>query len=159
LVGAGLADALGLPFAAGDRLHPAANVATMSKGVPLTDADRWPWLDRVAAALAGGGVASCSALKRVYRDRLRQGVGRPVVFVFLRGSHAVLAERMARRTGHFMPASLLATQLATLEDPSAEPGVVTVDIDRPLRAIVAEAAAELRAFLDCHPTSEKETLR
>src|SRR3712207_2374259 len=77
-VGADLADALGLPFVEGDRLHPAANVAKMSKGVPLTDADRWPWLDRVAAALAGGGVASCSALKRVYRDRLRQGAGRPV---------------------------------------------------------------------------------
>jgi gluconokinase len=105
------------------------------------------------------GSFSCSALKRAYRDRLRQGAGRPVAFVFLRGSHAVLAERMARRTGHFMPASLLASQLATLEDPSAEPGVVTVDIDRPQPAIVADAAAGLRAFRNCHPTSEKETLR
>jgi gluconokinase len=157
-VGAALADALGLPFTEGDGLHPAANVAKMSKGVPLIDTDRWPWLDRVAAALVGGGVVSCSALKRVYRGRLRQGAGRPVAFVFLRGSHAVLAERMARRTGHFMPASLLASQLATLEDPSAEPGVVTIDIDRPLPAIVAEAVAGLCAFLTCHP-NEKETLR
>ncbi len=142
-VGAALAAALGRPFREGDALHPAANVAKMAAGIPLEDADRWPWLDRVAAALAGGGVVSCSALKRSYRDRLRAGAGRPVAFVFLRGSEALLAGRMGARTGHFMPPALLASQLATLEDPSGEPGAVTLDIDRPLAVIVAAAVAAL----------------
>ena len=144
-VGAALAAALGLPFREGDALHPPANVAKMAAGVPLDDADRWPWLDRVAAALGEGGIVSCSALKRSYRDRLRAGAGRPLAFVFLHGSPEVLAERMATRTGHFMPASLLASQLATLEDPSGEPATVTVDIDQPVAAIVAAAVAGLRA--------------
>lgn len=158
-VAAGLADALGLRFVEGDALHPSQNLAKMARGVPLTDADRWPWLDAVAAELSGGGVVSCSALKRAYRDRLRRGAGRPVAFVFLRGSPALLAERMAGRTGHFMPASLLESQLATLEDPSAEPGVVTVDIGRPVPAIVAEAAARLGPILDTFPANEKDTPR
>lgn len=158
-VGAALAAVLGLRFVEGDALHPAESVAKMSQGIPLADTDRWPWLDRVAATLAGGGVVSCSALKRGYRDRLRAGAGRPVAFVFLRGSHAVLAGRMAARTGHFMPPSLLASQLATLEDPSAEAGTVTVDIDQPLPAIVAEAAAGLGAIPGLYPASKKDPLR
>jgi gluconokinase len=158
-VGAELAIVLGLPFSEGDALHPAANVAKMSRGVPLTDADRWPWLDRVAGALAGGGIVTCSALKRSYRDRLRRKAGRPVAFVFLRGSRAVLAERMAARTGHFMPPSLLDSQLATLEDPSAEPDTVTVDIDQPLPAIVAEAATGLRSIPGLRPANQKGLLR
>ncbi len=130
----------------------------LSSDAPARRIDRWPWLDRVGGVLAEGGIVSCSALKRGYRDRLRQGAGRPVAFVFLRGSQAVLTNRMARRTGHFTPASPLASQLAALEDQSGEPGVVTFDIGRRLPAIVAEVATGLRAFLKCHP-NEKETLQ
>lgn len=158
-VAAALAAALGLRFTEGDALHPAENIAKMTRGIPLTDADRRPWLDLVAAALAGGGIVSCSALRRAYRERLRRGAGRPLAFVFLRGTEAVLAERMAFRTGHFMPGSLLASQLATLEDPSGEPGVVTVDIDRPLPEIVAEAVAALEPLLGRHRTRQTEALR
>ncbi len=145
-VGAALAAILGLPFREGDALHPPANIAKMSAGEPLDDADRWPWLDRVAAALAEGGVVSCSALKRAYRARLRAGAGRPVAFVFLHGDAALLAERMGARAGHFMPPALLASQLAALEDPTGEPGTVAVTIDQPLAAIAAAAAAGLRAL-------------
>ena len=135
-VGAGLAACLGLPFVEGDT---PVNVARMAAGIPLDDADRWPWLDAAAQTLARGGIVSCSALKWSYHDRLRHGAGRPVTFVFLKGSEALLAERMEARTGHFMPPSLLAMppsllagQLATLEDPSGEPRTVTVDINQPL---------------------------
>lgn len=143
-VGLGIATALGLDFVEGDALHPPENIALMSAGIPLTDADRWPWLDRVAARLAEaregrGVVVSCSALKRSYRDRLRAGAGRPLRFVFLTGSRAVLKSRMGHRTGHFMPTSLLDSQLATLEPPTGEPLVVTVDIDRPLTAVIEQA--------------------
>lgn len=143
-VGEALAAALGLPFREGDALHPPANVAKMAAGVPLDDDDRWPWLDKVAAALSAGGIVSCSALKRSYRDRLRTGAGRPVAFVFLSGSEALLTERMGARTGHFMPVSLLTSQLATLEDPTGEPATVTVDIDQPVADIVAAAITGLR---------------
>jgi gluconokinase len=151
-VGERLAAALGAPFVEGDALHPAANVARMAAGVPLDDADRRPWLDAIAARIAAEPgptlVVSCSALKRAYRDRLRQGAGRPLVFVYLHGTPALLAERIGARTGHFMPPSLLASQLATLEDPSGEPGVVRVEIDAPVERIVALALAapEVRAL-------------
>lgn len=145
-VGERIASALGLTYVEGDSLHPASNVAKMSRGEPLTDADRWPWLDRVAEALAEGGVVSCSALRRAYRDRLRSGAGRPLAFVFLTGSHEVLAERMRNRAGHFMPASLLDSQLATLEDPSGEADVIPIGIDQPLESIVREALLGLSRF-------------
>src|SRR4051794_35266860 len=112
-VGAALAARLGVPFHDADEFHPAANVAKMSAGNPLTDEDRWPWLDAIGAALAEAGregrsiVVGCSALKRVYRDRLRTAAQRPLVFVHLTGSRATLEKRMQTRTGHFMPASLL----------------------------------------------------
>jgi gluconokinase len=145
-VGASLATSLDLPFQEGDTLHPPVNVAKMAAGIPIDDTDRWPWLDAVAQTLAADGIVSCSALKRCYRDRLRHGARRPLAFVFLQGSEALLAERMGARSGHFMPPSLLASQLATLEDPSGEPGTITVDIDKSLGAIVAEAVAGLRAL-------------
>ncbi|MBB3979201.1 gluconokinase [Rhizobium azooxidifex] len=150
-VAEGLAAALGAGFLEGDQLHPQANIDKMSKGIPLTDADRWPWLDRIGAELhtvTGAGapiVASCSALKRAYRDRLRAEAGGDLSFVFLRGSRELLIGRMQERKGHFMPASLLDSQLATLEDPSGEEGVVTVDIDAPLDEIVATSLERLRA--------------
>lgn len=144
-VGEHLAARLGCAFVEGDRLHPEANVAKMAKGIPLTDDDRWPWLDLVGGELAKARargesvVVSCSALKQIYRDRLRRESGGMLYFVFLTGDPKVLEQRMGARTGHFMPASLLQSQLATLESPELEPGVVTVDIDASLNAIVDKA--------------------
>ena len=136
-VGAALADALGLRFVDGDALHPAANVAKMAAGIPLDDADRAPWLDAVGAVLAAGSVVvACSALKRTYRDRLRAAAP-DLELVFLDGSRELLASRMAARPGHFMPASLLDSQLATLEPPTADEHPVTVDVAVPVSEIVA----------------------
>ncbi|WP_310410879.1 gluconokinase [Mycoplana sp. BE70] len=144
-----LAERLSLPFLEGDQLHPPANVEKMSRGIPLTDADRWPWLDRIgdglhAAAAAGEGiVVSCSALKRTYRDRLRAAAGGDLNFVFLDGSRDVLLARLQARRNHFMPANLLDSQLSTLEDPTGERGVVTVGVDAPLEAIVEDGLQKL----------------
>lgn len=127
-VGRALAETLGLPFVEGDDLHPPANVAKMAAGIPLTDADRAPWLDRIAAELDRPVVITCSALKRSYRDRLR--VAAPdLVLVSLHGSPELLASRMAQRDGHFMPPSLLESQLATLEEPSADEDAIPVDVE------------------------------
>lgn len=112
-----LADALDAPFCEGDDLHPPGNVARMAAGEPLTDVDRWPWLDRVGAWLADGDgwrVATCSALRRAYRDRL-VAAAPGTRFLWLDVPEAELAHRLALRTGHYMPASLLGSQLATLE--------------------------------------------
>jgi gluconokinase len=144
-VGAALAKRLGVVFRDADEFHPAANVAKMSAGTPLTDADRWPWLDAIGAALAEAGrrgrgiVVGCSALKRIYRNRLRAAAGRPLVFVHLTGSHATLAERMRTRKGHFMPASLLDSQLATLEPPGPDEAAVTVSVEPPAAAVIEAA--------------------
>lgn len=144
-VGEALQRLTGLAFIDGDSLHPAANVARMAAGTPLTDEDRWPWLDRVAQVLAlqAPVAIGCSALKRSYRDRLRAGAGGPVTFVHLAGSRDLIAARMAARTGHFMPAALLDSQFAALEPPEGEPGAITVSIDQPTEAIAREIAARL----------------
>ena len=140
-----MAERLGCRFVEGDKLHPAANIEKMEKGIPLTDDDRWPWLDvigaELGAAVAGNQdiVVTCSALKKVYRERLRNAAAGRLKFVFLTGDPKVLESRMGARTGHFMPASPLQSQLATLESPEGEAGVVTVDIDSHLEAIVEEA--------------------
>lgn len=146
-LGEALATSLGVPFVEGDRLHPPENVAKMSSGVPLTDEDRWPWLARIGESLAGprGVIASCSALKRAYRERIAEKAGRPVSFVHLHGSEALLAERIAARKGHFMPASLLASQLATLEMPGTDEHALVIDIALPLQEQVKRAAAFLQA--------------
>lgn len=155
-VGAEIAARLGVAFLEGDTMHSPGNIAKMSSGTPLTDADREPWLDAVGQALrgaseAGGGlVVACSALKRSYRERLRTGAGRPLSFVFLHGSEAVLKARMAARRGHFFPPHLLDSQFATLEDPAGEPGVVAVDIDAPVEAI-SDAAIRGLAAIGIHP--------
>jgi gluconokinase len=151
LVGEAVAADLGLVFVEGDALHPRANIEKMSVGIPLTDADRFPWLDKIgneiAASLATGEgiVISCSALKRIYRERLRSFANGHVIFIFLKGSEALLTPRMAARKGHFMPASLLKSQLATLEDPSAEDGVITVDISGTQDEVTADAIRQVRA--------------
>lgn len=149
-IGAGLAEALGIGFVDGDGLHAAASVAKMRAGIALGDADRAPWLERIGAELAdasqrprGVGVA-CSALKRAYRDRLREaapGLG----FVFLDGTSEVIASRLGGRSGHFMPGSLLASQLQTLERPAHDEGdLARFDIALAPDEIVRRASAWLR---------------
>ena len=143
-VGAGLATRLGLNYRDGDDLHPPENVAKMRAGMPLTDGDRWPWLDRVGQVLLAEApvIVGCSALKRAYRDRIRTAAGGPVTFVHLAGSQEVIAARMALRQGHYMPLSLLDSQFAALEPPAAEEAI-TVSIDQPLEAIVADILRQL----------------
>lgn len=141
-IGKMLAARLGWAFQEGDDLHPAANIAKMSAGVPLTDEDRAPWLAAVGAwidqcvADGGGGVITCSALKAAYRRTLAQG--RPAVrLVYLEGSKALIARRVAARRDHFMPASLVDSQFADLEPPSPDERVITVSIDQPIADQIA----------------------
>jgi gluconokinase len=136
-LGALLASRLDCPFLEGDDFHDARAVAKMSAGRPLDDDDRWPWLDRlglaVGEALASGGcvVAACSALRRSYRERLRGAIPAPTRFVLLDASHDELLRRLALRSGHYMPTSLLDSQLATLERPGADEAVFTLDAAAP----------------------------
>jgi gluconokinase len=149
-VGTLVARRLGWPFLDGDDLQPTANIDKMRSGLPLTDADRAPWLAAVGAwidarAAAGEpGVVACSALKRVYRDALRDG--RPQVrFVYLRGSEHEIAGRLARRQGHFWPSALLASQFADLEPPGPDEDAIVIDIeDSPERVAGAIAERGLR---------------
>lgn len=141
-MGAALAARLGLPFVDGDALHPPANVAKMTAGIPLDDADRAPWLDAVGERLAASPVViACSALRRAYRDRLRAAAP-DVAFVLLDGSPALLEGRLTARE-HFMPASLLASQLATLERPTPDEEVRVYDVALPVAEIVDAAARTL----------------
>jgi gluconokinase len=144
-VGAAVAATLGLPFIDGDTLHSAKSVAKMRAGTPLQDEDRWPWLDRIGAKLADaaqwplGMVIACSALRRSYRDRIRAAAP-DVRFVFLAGTKALIDARMAHRSGHYMPGTLLDSQLRTLEVPGPdETDVHRLDIDLPVDDIVARA--------------------
>jgi gluconokinase len=142
-VGAALADALGLPFVDGDALHPAANVAKMAVGIPLDDADRAPWLGAIGRVLAAGPVVvACSALKRVYRDRLRAAAP-ALQLVLLDGGRELLASRMAARPGHFMPTTLLDSQLATLERPGPDEHALTAEIADPVAEIVTSLAERM----------------
>ena len=149
-IGALLAEALGWPFADADGFHPAANVAKMAAGQPLTDADRWPWLDAIAAHIGASRTAgqpvvvACSALRRAYRERLRAGHG-DLIFLHLAGAPEVIAARQAARQGHFMPPSLMASQFATLEDPAGEADAVTVSVVASPHEVVATAIDQLAA--------------
>ncbi|QCB95101.1 gluconokinase [Cellulomonas shaoxiangyii] len=149
-VGRGLAARLDRTFVEGDDLHPAANVAKMSSGTALTDEDRWPWLEAVrdamtAHARAGRStVTACSALRRVYRATLTQAQGR-VRFVLLDVPPELLRERVARRTGHWMPPSLLDSQLAVLEALQTDEDGVTVHVRGDVDATVTEALRLLRS--------------
>ena len=148
-LGQRLAEALDCRYLEGDQLHPPRNVALMAAGVPLTDHDRSDWLAAVAAALGqahhtgAGLVVGCSALKRRYRDQLR-AAGPGLRWVHLQGSRALLEARMRQRSGHYMPPSLLDSQLATLEPPGADEAAITLDIAQPLDALVMAALAQLR---------------
>ena len=142
VVGQALAAALGWPFFDGDDFHPAANVAKMAAGTPLVDADRWPWLDLLAAEMAAvnergaNAVLACSALKRAYRDRISRAGD--VRFVHLSGDYGTIAARLAARSHRYMPPTLLASQFATLEPPAD-----ALDID--LRESVDAQVAAIRA--------------
>lgn len=144
--GEALAARLDAPFVEGDRLHPVENVRKMSAGIPLDDSDRWPWLALVAAALAAEerSVGSCSALKRAYRNRLRDGVGSSLRFICLALPRSELERRMTSRQGHFMPAGLLDSQLAAFETPVTEKDALIVDGMAPPELSIEQVAAWLQ---------------
>jgi gluconokinase len=155
-VGQSIARRLHVPFLDGDGYHPQANVEKMRAGTPLTDEDRWPWLERLAGALheaaekKDAAVGACSALRRVYRDFLVEKAGEPILFVYLDGSKAVIAERMAKRKHEYMPTSLLDSQFATLEvpDPATE-NVLVVPVTDSVEKItqtVAKSLDHLKVF-------------
>ncbi|TRW99518.1 gluconokinase [Paracoccus sp. M683] len=141
LIARQLAGALAAPFIEADDLHSQANRDKMAAGIPLTDDDRWPWLDAVGRELGGQAraqgmaVAACSALRAAYRDRLAGAADLPLRYVHLGGTREVLAERLGRRKGHFMSPALLDSQLATLEPPRGA-NVLTCDIAQPSAAIM-----------------------
>lgn len=141
-----LARRLGLAFRDADDFHPPANIAKMSAGQPLTDEDRAPWLDAIGAHLAAhrgkGCVVTCSALKRSYRDRLRAAAP-DLRLVFLHGDMALVAARQAARQGHFMPASLVASQFATLEPPAPEEQAIALDVTASPEALADAVIAAL----------------
>lgn len=149
-VGAQLAQQLNAEFLEGDLLHPQRNIDLMAAGVALTDADRHDWLLALALRLQAAAAAnralvvSCSALKRSYRDLLRSA-STDLAFVYLHGDAALLGARMGARVGHYMPASLLASQLATLEAPGADERAVTLDAALPAPQLVAQARVWLAA--------------
>ena len=157
----GLSNSLGLRMKDGDELHLPESVAKMSAGIALEDADRWPWLDRIANYLAhdeqspvgtAGAIVSCSALKRVYRDRIRQQAG-PLIFLFLDGQPELIKQRLQDRKGHYMQAGLLVSQLHTLERPSAdETDVIALSINQAVSDLLENAMAKLVAY-------QEDTLR
>ena len=145
-LGAMLAERLARPFADADSFHPPANIAKMSAGIALTDADRWPWLDALGAWLAAqadGGVIACSALKRSYRDRLRAHV--PALrIVHPVGDAALIGARQAARAGHFMPPTLMASQFSTLEPCGPDEDALTLDVADAPEVLAERAAAWVR---------------
>jgi gluconokinase len=159
-IGDKLAERLGWKYEDGDGFHPPSNVAKMRAGQPLTDEDRWPWLqaianeiDRVCAA-GQHVVIACSALKRAYRDMLVHG-RKDVRIIFLKGSQELIASRLARRRGHFMPPGLLASQFATLEPPDQSENPLTVSIDAPADKIVDDIIRQIRPNPSEHRTPRR----
>lgn len=141
-IGERLAAALDMRFVDGDSLHPVSNVEKMTAGIPLTDEDRWPWLDAVGAVLAEEGVVvACSALRRTYRDRLR-GCAPDLRLVYLHAPRELLAERMSHRD-HFMPVDLLDSQFATLEEPAPDEHAIAIDVAVTVDKSVAAAVQGL----------------
>lgn len=145
-VGPLLAAALGSRYLDGDTFHPPENIRKMAAGTPLEDKDRWPWLDRIAETLEkehGPLIVGCSALKRRYRQHIRTASGRPVFFVHLSGPRDLIAKRMLKRDGHFMPTSLLESQIAALEPPRADEAALEVSIDQSMESLVGEIVKRL----------------
>lgn len=153
-VGAALAQRLRVPFADADDFHPPANIDKMTAGQPLNDDDRYPWLEAIGTWLAehcdGGGAMSCSALKRKYRDQLRRHCP-GVEFLHLSGTPEVIGRRQASRPGHFMPASLLQSQFATLEPLEPDERGIVIDVDQDIDSIVDNYVA-----LSATRTTEQE---
>jgi gluconokinase len=148
-LGAALARLIDCPFLEGDEFHSPEAIAKMHAGVPLTDDDRGPWLDRLGRTIGstvashGIGVASCSALRRTYRDRLRKVITAPVGFVLVDADREELLRRLTARTGHYMPPSLLTSQIDTLERPQPDERAITLDATRPPEALCAQTIAWL----------------
>jgi gluconokinase len=146
---AALAGAIDCPFLEGDDFHSPQSVAKMRAGIPLTDDDRWPWLDRLGRAIGakvgsdGIAVATCSALKRAYRERLRGAIPTPVGFVLPDVEPEELLHRMTGRTNHYMPPSLLTSQLATLEHPQPDELAITLDARQPVAILCEQSVAWL----------------
>lgn len=135
-----LSSRTGLPFYDGDHFHPEANVRKMESGNPLNDADRLPWLDRLSELIGellseSGGILACSALKKSYRDILKNGSGQNVHFVYLKGDKELISQRLEARDNHFMPAGLLDSQFKTLQEPEH---AITIEIDQTPQQIVEE---------------------
>ncbi len=148
-LGKGIAGACDLPFFDGDDLHSPEARAKMTAGIALNDDDRAPWLDRIGALLADanahprGAIVACSALRRAYRDRLRTAVGPELRFIYLEADKALMRQRVANRPDHYMPASLVDSQFATLEPPAGEADVVTLDADASPALALSEALRRL----------------
>jgi gluconokinase len=146
-VGKLLARELGWRFVEADDFHPPANIKKMRSGDPLTDKDRWPWLERLrqqierSLSVGENAVLACSALKRAYRDRLR--LGNEVKFVFLRGDYALVEKQLRSRHGHFMDANLLQSQFDDLEEPQPDENVLTIELGRTPEKIVERIEAKL----------------
>lgn len=152
-VGALVAHTLGWNFQEGDDLHPPANIDKMTHGIPLTDADRAPWLAKIAEVIDGwrragqSGVVTCSALKRAYRDEIVTDK-QEVLIAYLKGSHETIARRMAARHEHFMPLALLDSQFATLEEPAPDEHPIVLPVDQPPGAI---ASVLIRKLVELRP--------
>ena len=150
VVGESLAERLDVPFLDGDAYHPPANKEKMRSGIPLEDADRWPWLEALAKALHeaadahGRVVGACSALKRAYRDFLIDKAGEPILFVHLHGPKELIVARIAERQHEYMPASLLDSQFATLEPIAPDENAIVLGIDDPIATIANRAAILIR---------------
>jgi gluconokinase len=148
VIGSRLAEALGGRFAEGDRFHPPENIKRMSAGLPLRDEDRWGWLDAIASEIGEAErhgetlVVACSALKRVYRDRLRLA-SRNLRFIYLEVGRDAAAARVAARKGHFMPASLVDSQFAALEPPALDESTLKLDATKDPAELVAFAASAI----------------
>lgn len=145
-VGNSIADQLGGTYLEGDEFHPMGNIKKMSNGEPLTDEDRWPWLKIIGQEMGkidGLVFTGCSALKQSYRNFIKQEAGEKVTFIHLSGSKELIAARMEKRAGHFMPASLLDSQFATLEPLSDEESSIVVDISLPEQKILDQIISEI----------------
>ena len=155
VTGQAIARRLHAPFLDGDNFHPEANKEKMRAGIPLTDEDRWPWLTALAHALheataqKGVAVGACSALKRAYREHLIREAGEPILFIYLEGTAELIGARIAARVHEYMPASLLASQFATLEAPGKDENALAVPITLPVESIaerVVRATPHLKSF-------------
>jgi len=150
ILGKLLADELGWRFYEADDFHSGANIDKMKRGVPLTDEDRLPWLERLrelinrATAAGENAVLACSALKRAYRDRLR--TNEEVKFVFLHGDHALIEKQMRQRRGHFMDPELLRSQFGDLEEPQSDEHVLTIELGHIPQELVEEIKGKLSVF-------------